>query len=580
MAMILVIVVTVCLCMLTTVLIMRGQLLEKTSAASQKDLRMISEKIDMLIREIENDAVRILSSDPCQSLLSRAEQEGLDTALRYKLYRSINESMISFLGSDAIYHSVVFYDAGGNAYMTGNMRQDESLLQSHTEKALQIFGGNENAVWQSLHESPWRENKATDSSHCISYFRKVYARDSGALLGVMELEIQSKVILSLYSSLIGNGDHIYITDDQGRILSSDQTDRLYDDIAAESWYPPSSEDAGRMRESGQMFYNTLHYEPLDYTIVYASSKRGYQQDLFNVTLMDTLIAIMLIVPVSVLSRLLIHSIVKPIGIIVAAIKKISAGNYQSRIEATCEGEFLLLANEFNRMIDNTNVLMERIRQTERLKRESELNLIQLQMTPHFFYNILESICGLIVLNEKQTAIRTIQHLSDFYRGVLGKGKDVIPLRDELGIARNYLEIMRVCYPDAFTYRIACGDEAAELLICKLTLQPILENAVYHGILAGEGSGHIDIEAVMTGDTLHVCIRDDGKGISDDKLRELYLGKNPGYMMDSFGIRNTNDRIKLYFGEAYGLTIDSALGKGTCVYVSIPAEKGESACTPY
>ncbi len=202
-----------------------------------------------------------------------------------------------------------------------------------------------------------------------------------------------------------------------------------------------------------------------------------------------------------------------------------------------------------------------------------MSLIQMQMTPHFFYNILESICGLIVIDEKRTAIRTISLLSGFYRGVLNKGKEIVPLERELDIAVNYLEIMKICHPGKFLYVIDCPDSIKQNCINKLTLQPILENAIHHGFNQMESGGLIRITGTIEAQKVVLEISDNGRGMKMD-MREV-LEREEAFHMESFGLGNTNERIKLYFGDEYGLSIASQ-EIGTKIRIELPLQQAEES----
>ena len=261
------------------------------------------------------------------------------------------------------------------------------------------------------------------------------------------------------------------------------------------------------------------------------------------------------------------SITKPLSKITNTIVDIGKGDYNQRVHVKDGGEIGTLANEFNRMVDKTELLMEKIIEKEEEKRESELSLIQMQMTPHFFYNILESICGLIVMDDKRTAIHTISLLSGFYRGVLNKGKEIISIEKELDIAVNYLEIMKICHPDKFKYVIDCPKPVKKQSINKLTLQPILENAIHHGFDQMLSGGMICIAGRLEDHKVILEISDNGKGIGMDCLNDR--DREKGFHMESFGLANTDERIKLYFGREYGISIVGQQ-RGTRIRIELPA----------
>lgn len=558
-------------------IIMRNQLFNKTKAENEKDIQMIEKELEMFFNGVRQDAVSVLVSDSCQILLSESEDFlSSDTAVQYRKYKLMQSTIMSTIGQRAEYNTIAFYDRKGNCYADDRLTESPEYLSEQQERIREFLNSDENEMVLNIHRSPWRKKKENEFRDCLSYLRKVYNKEQGQLIGVVELEIPNEAVVELYRPVMENGSAIYLVN-QDRVISSADMDMLYKELQEEEWYVNLNQ-APKQREvqiykNRKYIYFLKDYPELGWMIIDRVPTATYMRDVKLYAFIDIMIGILLFLGNLYLSKMLIASITKPLSKITDTIVEIGQGDYEQRVHVKDGGEIGTLAQEFNRMVEKTKLLMEQNVKKEREKRESDLSLIQMQMTPHFFYNILESICGLIVIDEKRTAIRTISLLSGFYRGVLNKGKEIVPLERELDIAVNYLEIMKICHPGKFRYVIDCPDSIKQNCINKLTLQPILENAIHHGFNQMESGGLIHITGMAEEKKVILEISDNGRGMKMD-MREL-LEREEAFHMESFGLGNTNERIKLYFGDEYGLSIASQ-EIGTKIRIELPLKQAEEA----
>ncbi|MGI6777301.1 MAG: cache domain-containing sensor histidine kinase [Acetivibrionales bacterium] len=554
--------------------IIRNRLILKTTTSTNQNLVMISEKLNLFFERIQSDSVVIIASDQCQKVLNMVED---DAVSRYKQNKLIQSTMMSVFVSDAVYKSIIYYDNDGNCYMLDRIITNDEYLTPHREKIQEFISSGENECWLSSHKSPYSERRG-DIRDCISYLRKVYGKNDGRLLGVMETEIELSKVTNLYSALLDGNIDVFIVGSDGRIISSEDTDRLYKDISDEKWYRFLLENEGRGETfkgaDGAFFYISKNYEKVGWLIIARVPTEVFFKDVKVYTLAAIMIGVALFLVTAVISRFLAHSITRPIKKITEAVLIIAGGNYKQRVKVETSDEIGILSMEFNRMLDTTNQLMSRIVEKEKQKREYELSLMQMQMTPHFLYNIFESICGLIVTDDKKTAIKTINLVSNFYRGVLSKGREIVTIEDEVSLSRYYLEVLKICHPGTFEYSIDIDPEVAKCQINKLTLQPILENSIQHGILSCGHAGIISISAYREKDKAIIKVYDNGQGMKKEMLGTIQAGRQKEHHTDSFGLKNTDDRIKLYFGEGYGVKISSVYGKGTEVRIELPYYSGE------
>lgn len=278
------------------------------------------------------------------------------------------------------------------------------------------------------------------------------------------------------------------------------------------------------------------------------------------------------VAVAVAAFLVTSGILRPLWQLYDATGEIAEGNFAVRMNAKTSDEVAVLSQGFNDMAGKMQELVDKVRDDEQKMRKADLRLLQEQINPHFLYNTLDTIVWLIECNEADQAVDMVVTLSDFFRIVLSKGKEFISIRMEEQHIRSYLQIQGARYSDIMDYHIAIDRSLYGYQIPKLTLQPIVENALYHGIKYKRSPGTITVTGEMLEGNIYFTICDDGAGMDEAELNQLRedISKPCKETDRGFGLANVNERIRMYFGAEYGLTIDSAPGKGTKVTVMIPA----------
>ena len=225
-------------------------------------------------------------------------------------------------------------------------------------------------------------------------------------------------------------------------------------------------------------------------------------------------------------------------------------------------------------------LVESNRQEQINLRNLELKLLQAQINPHFLYNTLDNIVWLAEDDRKEDVEGIATSLSTFFRTALSGGRDVISIREEEMHIRAYLEIQQFRYRDMLTYEIAIDPDCLDCMILKMTLQPVVENALYHGIKNKRGGGRISITGSIEGDRVRLCVADTGIGMTREQLTELIRmvdGVGPAASADNshFGLSNVAERLRLNYGESSGLVFKSTYSEGTQVEITIPRVKDES-----
>jgi two-component system sensor histidine kinase YesM len=274
------------------------------------------------------------------------------------------------------------------------------------------------------------------------------------------------------------------------------------------------------------------------------------------------------------------SIYLPIKKLHNVTKTITKNDLQALVTSHNVDEITEMGISFNIMIGKIRELLDaKIKEQENLKK-AELKALQAQINPHFLYNTLDTIVWLAEANKTQQVIEIVRALSSFFRITLSKGKDWIPILQEIEHVRSYLTIQKMRYRDILDYQIEVDEEILDGNILKLTLQPLVENALYHGIKNKRNGGVITVRAKRAAqDQVSLEVQDDGVGFTPYKLSQIQaaLQEDAGEITlkeSGFGLENVDKRIKLYYGKQYGLTIQSQYQEGTLVRVAIPFKEPE------
>lgn len=220
------------------------------------------------------------------------------------------------------------------------------------------------------------------------------------------------------------------------------------------------------------------------------------------------------------------------------------------------------------MLEHIQNLLQQVKEEQKRKRETELALFQIQIKPHFLYNTLDLIYVCCEMEDGKTGGKIAKALADYYRTCLSGGSEVISIGEELQNTENYLYIQRERYSDIITYHMNGTEKCLRYKIPKMTLQPLVENAIYHGLKEKDEGGCISIDVKEAADAVILEVADDGMGMEPEVFKEI-LEKKDEQGRKHFGLKNVHERIQLYFGEEYGLSIDKERKEGTCIRIRIP-----------
>ena len=380
---------------------------------------------------------------------------------------------------------------------------------------------------------------------------------------------------------LANGGYLYLIDGGGELIYHPRQQLIYAGLLEENNRAAAAYRDGSHREEFQGQSRQVTVKTVGYTgwklvgVAPAGSweASSRQLPLFGLTLLLFSIFLM-----AFLNYLISARISDPIRRLERSIRELENGLAGVEIaEGGCY-EVQRLSHAVGSMVSTMRHLMDDIVRQEEQKRRSELEVLQAQINPHFLYNTLDSVIWMTESGQQKEAIQMVTSLARFFRISLSKGKSLIPLGDELDHARHYMNIQQIRFKNKFTAEISAAPEAGELYTLKLVLQPLLENAIYHGCASAEDDGIIRVTAYREGEDLLIDVEDNGLGMRPELAASLLDEDRPELPTggSGIGVRNVHQRIRLTFGKGYGLTILSEPDEGTLVRVRLPALSREEA----
>lgn len=375
---------------------------------------------------------------------------------------------------------------------------------------------------------------------------------------------------------LGNGGYIYLMDSNGDIIWHPKFELIASGRVKENNLVAAGYDDGSREEVFNGTRQTVVTKTVGYTgwkLVGVIKGTGISLNMLKTRLFIVFVILLIIFIVILINSYISFRVTNPIRELEKSVKELEEGNLDADIYMGGSYEVQHLGKSVQDMKFRIKGLMQDIVNEHEEKRKSEFDSLQAQINPHFLYNTLDIIVWQIE-NEKQSeAVHTVTALARFFRLSLGKGKNIVTVKDEIDHVKNYLMIQHMRFKNKFDYEFDIAEDVLELPSLKLMLQPLVENAIYHGMEFMDGDGMIMVKAWRKEDELYLSVADNGLGMTEDKVEMILTGKSTSGngRGSGIGVKNVNERIKLYFGEAYGLTIDSEPDEGTTVIIHLPAK---------
>lgn len=374
---------------------------------------------------------------------------------------------------------------------------------------------------------------------------------------------------------LGNEGYIYLIDGNGEIIYHPRAQLIDSGLEHENNRAVSEYRDGIYQETFHGEERVITVKSVGYTgwkLIGVAPRQTVSLNSLKTQLLVVFVAAFILFLMSLVNSYISSRITTPIRKLELSVNEIEKGNLNAKVDAEGSYEIRHLGQSVQNMAKQIQVLMADIVSEHEKKRKQEFDTLQSQINPHFLYNTLDIIVWMIENEKPDQAVKAVTALARFFRISLSRGKSIITVKDELEHVRNYLMIQHMRFKNRFSYTIEAEDEVLELASLKLMLQPLVENAIYHGMEFMDGDGEIFISAWKEGEDLYLKVSDNGLGMTEEQVDRLFsdtphTGSSRG---SGIGVKNVNERIRLYFGSEYGLSIESEPDEGTVVTIHLPA----------
>lgn len=437
-----------------------------------------------------------------------------------------------------------------------------------------------------IHISPPHVQNLFKNRHpwVITLSRKVNFRmNQSTEEGVLMIDMNFSVIEDLINEVtLGKRGYVFILDDDNNIVYHHQQQLLYSGVKEEKLDGVSERFLGSFVQTDSngdsrilTIYPARHVNWKLVGAYYLSDLTAAQRDLTQFILLTMAIGMLIFISVSIYMT---DRITKPIAELEDSMRAVERGDFNTQIDVQGEYEVVQLARRFNLMTMRIKSLMGQVVSEQEAKRKSELSALQAQINPHFLYNTLDSVIWMAESGKHQEVVKMVTALARLFRISISRGRNIISVKEELAHAENYLTIQKMRYKDQFEYNFEVDASVLGFNTQKLILQPIIENAIYHGIRQMVDEGEITIRAFVRDEVLVFEVEDNGLGMTTETASKLlekhHEGAPESVRVGGVGVMNVYERIQLMYGEAYGIKIESEVEEGTKVTISIPATKGD------
>ena len=551
----------------------RKSIFDNSSMYTQNIIRQMNQNIDSYIAYMENIAYMISSNEDVQDYLFGDEDNADARGRLLKQFETILEgrSDIRNLGIIGINGRKLIND--GKKSMNPDLRLDSQQWY------LDALQKPEGPLLTSSHvqhiisgERPW----VITLSRGIRNFS-----NGGEKEGVFFIDLNYSAISGLCDqNTIGTKGYAFILDEYGNIVYHPQQQQLYNELQTENIDLVMKSDSDTvLTGTGRKdkLYSISRSNKTGWTVVGCMSVEELLQKSYEAQRSYVLIAAVLMIVALLFSRQIARSFTYPIQRLRDSMKKVQEGNFSGAdVEIESENEIGSLTRSFNVMTHRIQELMEQNVRDQEAKRKSELKALQSQINPHFLYNTLDSIIWMAEGKKNEEVVLMTASLARLLRQSISNEDEVVPVSQEVEYARGYLTIQKMRYKDKLEFEISVDPSILNIPLIKLVLQPVIENAIYHGLKYKESKGLLQVKGFMKDGNAVLQVIDNGVGMDEETLAHIYDRHKVNYHSNGVGVYNVQKRLQLYYGSEYGITYESKKGEGTTATITIPGIQGGKA----
>ncbi len=560
-----------------------GLITSYVEASAVESINQTAKNIEYIMNTTERISAYISVTEIIQKLMVEAE----DSAQKDNSFKDINSYMLQ---EGFLKKGIKYIDLYGDDWEKVYSTEPENIFSGNIDSSLIA-----NFRPSTFYKQWLRLKKGTLKDYTISFVRKarygVTDENNFSVIGYVDLGVDENFIEQKYNKLhLGENSRVFIIDQEGMILSSLDKTWIGKNMEEQFFglYQKNMPASSVVSVEGEKaFMLTAPIKTLGWQLVTVISQKEFSSEYIKVLTSNVYVLFIIFLLIFEMISAFSYHITKPLYILKRSIGEVRVGNLNVELDYGRKDEFGAICDSFKDLLGRLNGLFNEIyegklreKDLENRKKEVELICLQQQINPHFLYNTFTSIKFLIKMGRTEEAAEMVTLVGSLFRSGVYRGKIMVPVEEELEHVRAYVAIQQIRYREKLQVTWQINPDALKCKTLKYILQPIVENAICHGVEVRETPECITIKALIKDNLLYFEISDDGPGIQLDQLvaiRDQLKGKRlsigvGGTDTGGIGLKNVNERIKMYFGESYGLNIDSTMGKGTLISIMLPIQQ--------
>ncbi|NOV83524.1 two-component system sensor histidine kinase YesM [Clostridium saccharobutylicum] len=537
--------------------------MEKMKQSSVEVLESAEANTSMIIDNADNVSKMIISSDNVQGTLKKVnkqDKEGTD-------YDNISKYLIQFTNFNSNISSIYILDDYGNKYYSENVFYKDFQIEKikDSEWYNELLEGEGKYILK-LNGGGFFDN---NGNNYVSLIRVINDINTGKKIGILIINMDENVFHNLSLKLSNQyGTKVVIQNEKNELVTGEDVDHEMLNAIEKVDYTDSKMGFLEERIHGKD-YIVSNLKASDYnwklTTIALYSESLQQTKFTNYFLICFSIINFLLIIIG--SMIISKFITRPLKKLSQSMKEIEGGEFNIVNIKTYNDEVGELKKGYNIAISQINLLLNKIHEEEKIKRQTELNLLMSQIKPHFLYNTFDTINSLALLGENKIIYKMIKALGKFYRTSLNNGKDIITVKEELNTVKSYLIIQNIRYQDMIETEYDLDPRCDDFRIIKLVLQPLVENAIYHGIRNSKNKGKIKISTFQEEEKVLLTLEDNGAGMDESQVRNITENRTTG-----IGVRATKERLRVFYGNEHEFIVESKKNVGTKITIKIPRIK--------
>ncbi|MEC0202294.1 sensor histidine kinase [Paenibacillus lautus] len=539
---------------------------QKIAKSAQDALVLMTFNVQLFMEDMLNSAVDITINDDTKRMLKDPGALSQYEKLRLNDV-TLNRSFSSYFSNTY----VTLFDRHGNWYSTRYL--EESLYQEYTHSDWY------EKMISTPYQIRWMFNNQqflyTDREPIISLAKSITELQSNQNIGMIVFSVTEKDIRKYLTGLEGD---VYLVDKQGNIVSSPRREMIGQSVAEEPYMPSLwTQRRGQAMVEKENRKFIVNFDTLDlngWKIVQMVPYDAVFKEIYDLRKTQALIVLLIFVIFTMITLSISYGMSRPLKLLKKRMQVLEEKDFHSVLSVAGPKEISSLIETYNKMVTEIRQLLNRVKDEYQQKEDMRFRALQAQINPHFVLNTLNNIKWMAYIRNDKEVGDMLSSLGGVLEQSIGRGGTLIPLRQEIQYIENYIELMKMKFNDKLLVDYDIPEELMDQEVIKIMLQPVIENSLMHGIEPMNGVGRILVRAKRQEDRFLLTVEDNGVGMSPEKLQELRsrLAAGSEELPERIGIKNVHDRIRLQYGDPYGIQIHSRIHEGTAVAFLLPAKK--------